>query len=100
MFGSGARADDVAGRWYTSYNEDKAAAVKDLVNCVLQAAGCQHQITEDDVNDPDNCENRLAELQSLYEDVSLLAGFVPAHPCTTPQDPALHDPCRDLASNA
>ncbi|KAL8421578.1 hypothetical protein RB596_002377 [Gaeumannomyces avenae] len=71
VFGSGARADDVAGRWYTSYNEDKAAAVKDLVNCVLQAAGCQHQISEDDVNDPDNCENRLAELQSLYEDQQL-----------------------------
>ncbi|TPX07146.1 uncharacterized protein E0L32_010947 [Thyridium curvatum] len=68
VFGSGDTADDVAGRWYTKYQNDHTGAVTDLVNCVLLAAGCDQQVTEDDINDPDNCNNRLTELQSLYEE--------------------------------
>jgi len=46
-----------------------APGVADLVNCVLLAAGCDQEVTVDDINDPDNCSSRLAELQGLYEDV-------------------------------
>lgn len=41
----------------------------DLVNCVLLAAGCDEQVTEDDIRDPDNIQNRLSELQDLYQEV-------------------------------
>lgn len=43
----------------------------DLVNCVLLAAGCDEQVTEDDIRDPDNIQNRLSELQDLYQEVRL-----------------------------
>ncbi|KAL5889961.1 cohesin complex subunit [Pyricularia oryzae] len=71
VFGSGNNSDDVAGRWYTRYTQNQTEAVTDLVNCVLRSAGCDQEVNEDDINDPDNCPNRLAELQSLYEDRQL-----------------------------
>lgn len=43
----------------------------DLVNCVLLASGCDEQVTEDDIRDPDNIQNRLSELQDLYQGVRL-----------------------------
>ncbi|CAK7230477.1 cohesin complex subunit [Sporothrix bragantina] len=68
IFSSGDDSDDVAGRWYERYQTNNQAAVADLVNCILSAAGCDHHVTEDDINDPDNCSNRLTELQGIYED--------------------------------
>lgn len=50
------------------------AAVTDLVNCVLLASGCDEQVTEDDIRDPDNIQNRLSELQDLYQEVRLSPG--------------------------
>lgn len=70
IFSSGDDSEDVAGRWYERYQTNNQAAVADLVNCILSAAGCDHHVTEDDINDPDNCSNRLTELQGIYEDVS------------------------------
>ncbi|KAJ4388596.1 cohesin complex subunit [Gnomoniopsis smithogilvyi] len=68
IFGSGDNSDDVASRWYQKYRVDNEAAVTDLVNCVLLAAGCDEQVTEDDIRDPDNIQNRLSELQDLYQE--------------------------------
>ena len=70
IFQSGDDSDDVAARWYERYQTNNQAAVADLVNCILSAAGCDYHVTEDDINDPDNCSNRLTELQGYYEDVS------------------------------
>ncbi|CAK7271217.1 cohesin complex subunit [Sporothrix epigloea] len=68
IFSSGDNSDDVAGRWYERYQANNQAAVADLVNCILSAAGCDYHVTDDDINDPDNCSNRLSELQGIYED--------------------------------
>ncbi|CAK7263123.1 cohesin complex subunit [Sporothrix epigloea] len=68
IFSSGDNGDDVAGRWYERYESNNQAAVADLVNCILSAAGCDYHVTDDDINDPDNCSNRLSELQGIYED--------------------------------
>ncbi|CAN8095670.1 unnamed protein product [Discula destructiva] len=68
IFGSGDNSDDVASRWYQKYRADNEAAVTDLVNCVLQASGCDEEVTEDDIRDPDNIQNRLSELQDLYQE--------------------------------
>ncbi|PSR81220.1 hypothetical protein BD289DRAFT_45045 [Coniella lustricola] len=68
IFGSGDSSNDVASEWYQKYRANNDAAVADLVNCVLLASGCDEQITEDDINDPDNIHNRLSELQDLYQE--------------------------------
>ncbi|KAH6630879.1 hypothetical protein B0J18DRAFT_379567 [Chaetomium sp. MPI-SDFR-AT-0129] len=66
IFASGDSSDKVATEWYHKYQEDDAAAVTDLVNCILLSAGCDQQVTQDDIRDPENCSNRLADLQNVY----------------------------------
>jgi len=72
IFASGDSADKVATEWYHKYQADEAAAVTDLVNCILLSAGCDQQVTQDDIRDPENCSNRLADLQNVYTEVRLL----------------------------
>lgn len=69
MFGSGNESDDVAAHWFQRYQSDDAKALTELINCVLLAAGCDQQITEDDIRDPENSANRLTELEEAYEQV-------------------------------
>ncbi|KAL2017575.1 hypothetical protein VTK56DRAFT_1948 [Thermocarpiscus australiensis] len=66
IFASGDSSDKVATEWYHKYQADDTAAVTDLVNCILLAAGCDQQVTQDDIRDPENCSNRLADLQNVY----------------------------------
>ncbi|KAK4242547.1 hypothetical protein C8A03DRAFT_29309 [Achaetomium macrosporum] len=66
IFASGDPSDKVATEWYHKYQADDAAAVTDLVNCILLSAGCDQQVTQDDIRDPENCSNRLADLQNVY----------------------------------
>jgi cohesin complex subunit SA-1/2 len=62
----------VAAQWIARFNEHEARAVAEIVNLVIRAAGCHIKIDEDDIADPDNCPNRLGEIQDEYqqEDVS------------------------------
>ena len=69
MFTSGERSQDVAARWAARFNEHEAKAVAEIVNLVLQAAGCDLRITEDDIADPDNAPNRVAEIQEEFQQV-------------------------------
>lgn len=66
IFASGDSSDKVATEWYHKYQADDAAAVTELVNCILLSAGCDQQVTPDDIRDPENCSNRLADLQNVY----------------------------------
>ncbi|SPN98904.1 related to nuclear protein SA-1 [Cephalotrichum gorgonifer] len=68
IFGSGDSSDSVAEQWLTRYRADDGAAVTELVNCVLQCSGCELEVTEDDIRDPDNCQNRLADIQGVWQD--------------------------------
>ncbi|KLO79954.1 nuclear protein SA-1 [Fusarium fujikuroi] len=69
LFGSGDSSKSVAEEWLASYKTNAVAATADLVNCILQCAGCDQLITEDDVLDLDNVAGRLADLQSVYQEV-------------------------------
>lgn len=69
VFGSGDSTNAVAQQWLEKYREDDAPALADLVNCILQCAGCDQQVTEDDVRDPENIPNRLIDLQNVYQEV-------------------------------
>ena len=41
-----------------------------FVNCVLKCAGCDLRVTADDIEDVDNCQNRIADIQNMYIEVS------------------------------
>lgn len=69
IFGSGDSSDSVAQQWLERYREDGAPALTDLINCILQCAGCDQEVTEDDIRDPENIPNRLIDLQSIYQEV-------------------------------
>ncbi|KAI8952464.1 hypothetical protein F4801DRAFT_220171 [Xylaria longipes] len=71
VFGSGNQSDDVAAHWFQRYKDDDAKALTELINCVLLSAGCDQQITEDDIQDPENSANRLTELEEAYEQTSI-----------------------------
>ncbi|KAF5657251.1 cohesin complex subunit sa-1 2 [Fusarium heterosporum] len=68
LFGSGDSSKSVAEEWLIKYGDNGAAAFSDLVNCILQCAGCDQLITEDDVHDTENIAGRLADLQSVYQE--------------------------------
>ncbi|KAF9869478.1 STAG domain-containing protein [Colletotrichum karsti] len=68
VFGSGLPSEHIADKWQERYQANDALAVVELVNLVLQASGCDLQISEDDVRDPDNCQARLTELQDLFQE--------------------------------
>jgi hypothetical protein len=76
VFGSGNASDDVAAHWFQRYQDDGAKALTELINCVLLAAGCEQQLTEDDIRDPENSANRLTELEEAYEQVCNMSFFI------------------------
>jgi len=69
IFGSGDPAEEVAAQWYGRYQANNASAVTELVNCILQCAGCDQEVSEDDIRDPDNSHHRLLDLQTTYQEV-------------------------------
>ncbi|KAI2466708.1 STAG-domain-containing protein [Annulohypoxylon bovei var. microspora] len=71
VFGSGDSSENVASQWFQRYEQDDAKALTDVINCVLLAAGCEQQLTEDDIRDPDNSANRLSELEDAYQQTSI-----------------------------
>ncbi|RDW94942.1 hypothetical protein BP5796_00705 [Coleophoma crateriformis] len=67
VYTSGRSLNDVVAEWLIAYNEDNAAALTDLVNFVIKSTGCDNQVTEDDINDPENIEQRIGELQEEFQ---------------------------------
>jgi cohesin complex subunit SA-1/2 len=61
--------NDVAAQWLRQYEEDNPAYLKELINLVLKSSGCDFQVSEDDINDPDNVPSRLNDLQEEYKGV-------------------------------
>ncbi|KAI8932044.1 hypothetical protein NX059_010937 [Plenodomus lindquistii] len=67
VFASGDRLEDVTARWVARFNENEAQALAEIINLVLQAAGCDVRINEHDIADPDNVPNRVAEIQEEFQ---------------------------------
>ncbi|KAL6855746.1 hypothetical protein J3F83DRAFT_753342 [Trichoderma novae-zelandiae] len=72
IFASGDSAQFVAQQWLEKYKESDAAALGDLVNCILRCAGCDLEVTVDDIRDPENIPNRLVDLQSVYQEQQIV----------------------------
>lgn len=71
IFASGDSAQFVAQQWLEKYKVGDADALGDLINCILRCAGCDLEVTVDDIRDPENIPNRLLDLQSVYQEVRL-----------------------------
>lgn len=72
IFASGEDADTTTMNWLGRYDEDNAAALMDLVNCVLKSAGCNFEVDIHDIGDPDNANSRLTDIQDSYNEVSCI----------------------------
>lgn len=72
IFGSGDSSDSISQQWLAKYKDDDAAALADLVNSIIQSAGCDLEVTIDDIRDPENIPNRLVDLQNVYQEVCTL----------------------------
>lgn len=59
----------MAGQFLADYQEDPASALADLVNMVLKSAGCDLQVTTDDIEDTDNVTGKLGDLQDEFQSV-------------------------------
>jgi cohesin complex subunit SA-1/2 len=73
VFTSGQEADEAVAGFLNRYKENGPGAVAELVNFVLKSAGCDLKVTEDDVNDADNINGRIADLQEEYQAVGILS---------------------------
>jgi cohesin complex subunit SA-1/2 len=69
IFGSGELSGVVAQQWLERYRKGEAQALLELINCVLRCVGCQQEVTLDDIRDPENIPNRLADLHNAYQEV-------------------------------
>ncbi|KIV93376.1 hypothetical protein PV10_04592 [Exophiala mesophila] len=67
VFGKGQSADDAAAIWFESVKLDSVTAVRDLINLVLQAIGCDSRIEDQDVVDVDSVPSKLGDLLVEYE---------------------------------
>lgn len=73
VFARGHTLNDVASEWLKSFEESESQAVADLVNFVLKSAGCDLKVTDHDIEDPDNCTDKLEDIQGEFQAVSYLA---------------------------
>ncbi|KAK5167672.1 cohesin complex subunit [Saxophila tyrrhenica] len=67
VFASDDSLETVASDWLKSFDEHEAQAMADVINFVLQCAGCGTEVTDHDIDDPDNATNRLTEIQDEYQ---------------------------------
>ncbi|ESZ90777.1 hypothetical protein SBOR_8848 [Sclerotinia borealis F-4128] len=67
VYTSGQSSDEVVSNFLEKYAQDGPGAVAELINFVLKSAGCDLQITEDDINDSDNVNGRIADLQEEHQ---------------------------------
>ncbi|KAF2873572.1 hypothetical protein BDV95DRAFT_489918 [Massariosphaeria phaeospora] len=67
VFARSSSVDDVAAQWVGRFQQHAAKAVAEVVNFVLRASGCTLKVNEDDIADPDNCQNRLEDIQDEYQ---------------------------------
>ncbi|KAK6006893.1 hypothetical protein QM012_005901 [Aureobasidium pullulans] len=67
VFARGKTLEEAAEGWLAAFNEHESGAVADLVNFVLRSAGCDLEVTNEDIEDPDNCAGKLSDLQDEFQ---------------------------------
>lgn len=72
VFARGHTLDDVVAEWIRKFNDHESAALAELINFVLRCAGCDGEVTQYDIEDPDCSPSRLGDLQQAFQAVSFL----------------------------
>lgn len=67
IFTSGQPVEDVVSQFLANYAEDNPASLTELINTVFKCAGCKLEVTEDDINDTENVEGKLADIQDEFQ---------------------------------
>lgn len=67
VFGKGQSAEDAASVWFQSVQSDSVAAIRDLINFVLQCIGCNSRIESQDIEDLDSVPTKLGDVLQEYE---------------------------------
>jgi cohesin complex subunit SA-1/2 len=67
VFGKGQSPEDAASVWFESVQKDSVAALRDLVNFILQCVGCNSEVETQDIEDLDSVPNKLGDVLQEYE---------------------------------
>ncbi|KAF7909428.1 uncharacterized protein EAF01_003146 [Botrytis porri] len=67
VYTSGRPSDEIVSSFLEKYAQNGPGAVAELINFVLKSAGCDLVINEDDVNDADNVNGKIADLQDEHQ---------------------------------
>ncbi|KAJ8069364.1 hypothetical protein OCU04_003018 [Sclerotinia nivalis] len=67
VYTSGQSSDEVVSKFLEKYAQNGPGAVAELINFVLKSAGCDLQVTEDDINDSDNVNGKISDLQEEHQ---------------------------------
>ena len=57
----------VAADWITRWEQNNAAAMRDLVNLVLRCTGCKIEVDIQDIEDSDNIVSKLTDIQEEFQ---------------------------------
>ncbi|QSZ36912.1 hypothetical protein DSL72_009002 [Monilinia vaccinii-corymbosi] len=67
VYTSGQSSDDIVAKFLEKYAQNGPGSVAELINFVLKSAGCDLQVTGDDINDSDNVNGRISDLQEEHQ---------------------------------
>ncbi|TKA76710.1 hypothetical protein B0A55_03932 [Friedmanniomyces simplex] len=67
VFASGAAQEDIVGNWLRRFDTNDSGALTEIVNFVLRCAGCEGEVLEHDIEDPDGATNKLDDLRDEYQ---------------------------------
>lgn len=67
VFASDDTLETVAAGWLKRFETHESMALAEVVNFVLRSTGCESEVTEHDIEDPDGCSNRLTDIQDEYQ---------------------------------
>lgn len=67
VFASGERFEKTAADWLRGFKQHESQALADLIDFVLQCAGCSSRVETHDIEDPDGVTNRLTDIQDEFQ---------------------------------
>ncbi|KAL2426242.1 Cohesin subunit psc3 [Exophiala dermatitidis] len=67
VFGKGRSPEDAASVWFQSLQDDSVAAIRDLIDFVLQCIGCNSKVESQDIEDLDSVPSKLGDILQEYE---------------------------------
>ena len=67
VFASDDALDGIAADWVKRFETHESIALAEVVNFVLRCAGCESEVTEHDIEDPDEASIRLTDIQDEYQ---------------------------------